>query len=144
MKRAHETGFSTLEVIAAVAIVGIALVPIASLQIQIARGQVALSERQAEATAVRNSMALLRDVNPMQEPRGVRRLDDETTLTWTSVPISQLRQSVNPPGFEVQLYRVSAQIADESTANTFQLELIGWRAAAGGDEVTDVFTRPVE
>lgn len=129
--RRHESGFSTLEVIAAVAIIGIALIPIAALQIQLSRGQARLAEAHAEATDVHNAMALLREVNPMLAPEGERRLDDRTTLTWTSAPVSGLRQSVNPPGFDVQLYRVEGAVRRENTPVTaITIDLIGWRPSS--------------
>lgn len=128
MKNRLETGFSTLEVIAAVAIIGIALVPIATLQTQLARSEARLAETHAQTTAVQNALAQLREVNPMLTPSGQRALSDRTTLTWTSAPVSGLRQSVNPPGFEVQLYRLTGQIRkDDDTVTAVQLDLVGWR-----------------
>ncbi|MEQ1809068.1 MAG: hypothetical protein ABL889_04025 [Terricaulis sp.] len=131
MKRRLEFGFSTLEVIAAVAIIGIALVPIATLQIQLARSQARLAETHAETTAVQNALAMLREVNPMTNPSGQRALGEQITLTWSSAPVSGLRQSVNPPGFDVQLYRVTGQIRRAGGAATaVELDLIGWRRQA--------------
>lgn len=128
MKKRFETGFSTLEVIAAVAIIGIALVPIAALQTQLARSEARLAETHTQTTAVQNALSLLRQVNPMLTPSGQRGLDDRTTLTWTSAPVSSARPSVNPPGFEVQLYRLSGQISRNGRAvTTVQLDLVGWR-----------------
>lgn len=130
MRAWRESGFSTLEVIAAVAIIAIALMPIATLQTQLARSQARLAKAHAESTAVQNAMALLREINPMLTPAGEHRLDGRTTLNWTSAPVSSLRQSVNPPGFEVQLYRVSAAIRRPNAPDTtVQLDLIGWRSA---------------
>ena len=127
----QERGFSTLEVIAAVAIVGIALVPIAALQAQLTRSQARLEEAHADSTAVQNAMALLREVNPMLTPSGERRFSDGATLTWTSTPASPVRASTNAPGFAVQLYRVSANVRRPGApATTIQVDLIGWRTAA--------------
>lgn len=131
MKSRTETGFSTLEVIAAVAIIAIALVPIATLQIQLARSQSRLAETHAETTAVQNALAMLREVNPMTNPTGQRNLGGQTILTWSSAPVSALRQSVNPVGFDVQLYRVSGQIHFADAAVTaVEVDLIGWRRRA--------------
>jgi len=125
----HEHGFSTLEVIAAVAIVGIALVPIVGLQTQLVRSQARLEEVHADSTAVQNAMALLREVNPMLTPTGQRQFSDRTRLTWTSTPVSTLRTSINPSGFAVQLYRVTADIQRPGApTTTLQVDLIGWRA----------------
>ncbi|MEQ1819919.1 MAG: hypothetical protein ABL871_15060 [Terricaulis sp.] len=128
MKNRLETGFSTLEVIAAVAIIGIALVPIAALQTQLARSQARLAETHTQTTAVQNALSLLREVNPMLTPSGQRDLGGRTTLNWTSAPVSGMHQSVNPPGFEVQLYRLSGQIrAHDGAVTAVQLDLVGWR-----------------
>lgn len=127
----HERGFSTLEVIAAVAIIGIALVPIAALQAQLTRSQARLEEANADSTAVQNAMALLREVNPMLTPSGERRFSDGVILTWTSTPASPVRPSSNSPGFAVQLYRVSANVRRPAApVTTLQVDLIGWRAVA--------------
>lgn len=125
----HERGFSTLEVIAAVAIIGIALVPIVSLQTQLTRSQARLEEVHADSTAVQNAMALLREVNPMLTPTGQRQFSDRTTLTWTSTPVSAVRTSTNPTGFAVQLYRINADIQrPDAPTTTLQVDLVGWRA----------------
>ncbi|UPT61159.1 MAG: hypothetical protein M0D54_11890 [Hyphomonadaceae bacterium JAD_PAG50586_4] len=121
-------GFTTLEVIAAIAIIAIALVPIMTLQGELARHQARLTQVQDRATATHNSLALLRDINPMATPAGQRRLDERTILTWTSVAISPARRTVNPAGFDAQLYRVSAIIErDAQTLSATEIELIGWR-----------------
>ena len=98
MKARFQTGFSTLEVIAAVAIIAVALVPIAALQSQLARNQARLAAMQEETSAVQNAMTLLREINPMLTPQGERRLDDRTALTWTSAPASPRAQTANPQG----------------------------------------------
>ena len=128
MKRMGEAGFSTLEVIAAVAIIAVALIPMASLQTQLARGGTRLVDAQETTSAVQNAMAIIRAVNPMLTPSGRRDTSDRTVLTWSSTPISPVRPSVTPAGFEVQLFRVHAEIARETgTVNSFEVDLIGWR-----------------
>jgi len=129
MSKQRERGFSTLEVIAAVAIIGIALVPIAALQTQLTRSQARLMDVHAESTAVQNAMALLREVNPTLMPTGERRLDDSTTLRWASAPLSAPQPATNAPQFEVRLYRVNATIQrPNAPVTTLAVDLIGWRA----------------
>lgn len=131
MKNRWQTGFSTLEVIAAVAIIGIALVPIAALQTQLARSEARLAETHAQTTAVQNALSQLREVNPMLTPSGQRDLGGHTTLNWTSAPVSSVRQSVNPPGFDVQLYRLTGEIRANDGTTAVQLDLVGWRRRSG-------------
>lgn len=128
MMRPRESGFSTLEVIAAVAIIAIALVPIMMLQTQIARSQARLDAAHDQSTSAQNALALLRDINPMSTPTGRRPLDARTELAWSSTPISGVSQTVNPTGFEVQLYRVTGVVErDNVPLTTTQIELVGWR-----------------
>lgn len=130
MTRRRESGFSTLEVIAAVAIIAVALVPIMMLQTQLARSQARLDASHEQSTSAQNALALLRDINPMSTPTGRRRLDARTELAWSSTPISGVSQTVNPTGFEVQLYRVTGAIErDTLPLTTVEIDLIGWRAA---------------
>lgn len=128
MMRPRESGFSTLEVVAAVAIIAVALVPIMMLQTQLARSQARLDAAHDQSTSAQNALALLRDINPMSTPTGRRRLDARTELAWSSTPISGVSQTVNPTGFEVQLYRVTGVVErDNVPLTTTQIELVGWR-----------------
>lgn len=128
MMRPRESGFSTLEVIAAVAIIAVALVPIMMLQTQLARSQARLDAAHDQSTSAQNALALIRDINPMSTPTGRRRLDARTDLAWSSTPISGVSQTVNPTGFEVQLYRVTGVVErDNVPLTTTQIELVGWR-----------------
>lgn len=131
MKRRGENGFTTLEVIAAVAIIAVALIPIGALQAQLARGQARLSDARDTTSAVQNAVAIVRGVNPITAPTGRRALSERSVLTWTSAPISPLRPSVNPAGFEVQLYRVSAEVTyGADVVEAFEVDLVGWRATS--------------
>ncbi len=127
MSTQRESGFSTLEVIAAVTIIAVALIPIANLQTQLARQQARLNEASQTTNAVQNALAFVREVNPALTPRGQRELSDGKTLTWTSTSISPPRDSANPPGYEIQLFRVRAEVRDGATASTFEVDLVGWR-----------------
>ncbi|OQW58958.1 MAG: hypothetical protein A4S17_11560 [Proteobacteria bacterium HN_bin10] len=131
-----QRGFSTIEVIAAVAIVAIALVPIGTLLGELARGHARLEAAQAESSAVHNAISLLRDINPMQAPSGAFQLDAQTTLTWRASPISSVRRSVNPAGFELQLFRIDAEVRRNNEISSFAVEITGWRPLA------DAMSRP--
>lgn len=82
-----EAGFSMLETIAALAILSMALVPLLSLQSQLASGSARL-ERQAElvrATDVAETYLSL--VNPSLTPEGVLDLGGNWQVSWQSEPM---------------------------------------------------------
>lgn len=122
----NQSGFSALEAIAAVAILAVALIPIASLQSQLARGYGRQLEEAARSSAVHNSISLMRSINPMQTPSGTHQMG-QATMSWTSTPISPVQNSAQPAGFEVRLYRVEVEVSDRDVASSYSLDLIGWR-----------------
>lgn len=132
MTRRAQTGFSVIEALAALAIIAIALIPLVSLQTQVSRGYIQQREQRAELTARRNSLALLRDLNIMETPSGVRALDPETTMSWSAAPISPLtrntRQGAGEGEFDVRLFRVRISLTRPGASpNVFSVEQLGWR-----------------
>lgn len=134
-------GVSVVEVLVAVAIVGLALVPLVSIQSQIARTHARYIETYERATDQRNALALLAELNPMADPRGARDLGGGAVLRWQSTALTPVKRSAGYPvddgPFDVALYRVAAQIerADRA-AVPMDVELLGWRrvvAVTGAD-----------
>jgi len=136
MNRRTQSGFSAIEALAALAIVAIALVPLVSLQTQISRDFIHQRELRAQIVAQRNGLAILRDLNIMETPSGVRQLDPDTVMSWTATSRSRLarstRQGAGDGEFEVMLYRVAISIDRAgSPPQTFSVDQVGWRAAGG-------------
>jgi general secretion pathway protein I len=133
----REAGLSTIEVLVAVAVLGLALAPLIVVQGQIARTHQRYEEAYARSTLQRNALALLQDMNPMQTARGEIALDAENTLRWTSRPLSAVeRGSDHPIGdgpFDIALYGVDAEIigAGGGLRLRFSTERIGWVRAEG-------------
>ena len=132
MNRRAQSGFSVIEALAALAIIAIALIPLMSLQVQVSRGYIHQRELRAELTARRNGLALLRDLNIMESPSGVRALDPETTMSWSAAPISPLtrntRQGAGEGEFSVRLFRVRISlIRPGASPDVFSVEQLGWR-----------------
>ncbi len=128
MKRWEQSGFSAMEALVAVAIVAVAMVPLASLQGQVSRDAARQQAEQARLASERSALVLLRAVNPMQEPSGIRELGGGLVLHWTARPISEAAPT-NAGGFDVALYRIEAQIQDSGRrplAN-FAVDQVGWR-----------------
>ncbi len=135
MTRRAQSGFSVIEALAALAIIAIALIPLMSLQIQVSRGYIQQRDQRADLMAQRNSLAILRDLNIMESPSGVRALDPETTMSWSAAPISPLtrntRQGAGEGEFEVGLFRVRVSLTRSGASpSAFSVEQLGWRPAS--------------
>lgn len=133
----REAGLSMIEVLVAVAVLGLALAPLIVVQGQIARTHARYEEAYARSTLQRNALALLQDMNPMQTPRGEIALDVENTLRWTSRALSPAaRGSDHPIGdgaFDIALYAVDAEVLGPNAGVRlrFSTERVGWLRAEG-------------
>lgn len=137
MSARAKAGFSVLEALAAVAIVALALLPIMTIEAQIARQQ---NERRIEHAAMiaqQNALAILRDMNASQSPQGVADLGDGNFMRWSGAPLSQPRRSVQPGNgegsFEVVLWRLEVEIFDgtQTRIARFSVDKLGWRRLDG-------------
>lgn len=131
MKRAHQSGFSVIEALVAVAIVALAMLPLASLQGQVSRAAARQQQVQMRVSAEHNALALLRDLNIMTAPEGVRDLGAGLTLRWRAAPISRLVRGTSGE-FDVTLFRVEASVEDanQRAVADFSVDQLGWRAVA--------------
>jgi general secretion pathway protein I len=134
MKRRMERGISVMEALAAVALVAIALIPLMSVQVRIQRDYMRQQAVRAEIEAQRNALAVLRDINMMQEPSGSRPLSDQQTLRWQATPKSAVVRSTNRGSgdgpFDVALYAVVVRVDDEDGRAIcgFTVLGLGWRS----------------
>jgi prepilin-type N-terminal cleavage/methylation domain-containing protein len=130
--RKQQSGFSAIEALAALAIVAIALAPLLSLQIQVSRDFMRQREGYVQATAQRNSLAILRDLNLMETPAGTRALGAGVTMHWTAQPISRsvrtTRRGAGDGDFDVILYSVRVTFTQTSgEVHEYSIEQVGWR-----------------
>lgn len=109
----HQRGFSLLE-----AIVALAILASAGLALFAALGQsvqmVGRAERAQQLELVlRNGLAWMEQVNPMEEPQGELRIGDHI-LRWQAEPLEPPRDNqtgtIQPGLFEVGLYRVRLEV----------------------------------
>ncbi len=129
--RPASNGFSLLEMLVAIGVLAICLMPILELQITLDRRH---AERQLaldRLTAQRSALALLRGINPSLEPVGIRTLAPATTLRWQAVPLSTPRRALHFLGGEayhdITLYRIVATLTRPD--HRFAVEAIGWQPA---------------
>ena len=77
-------GFTLLEAIVALAIIGLALVPLVSYIAQAADALERAGDSNARSLAMQSALALMEPVNPIAEPTGQLALDDTTAVSWQS------------------------------------------------------------
>lgn len=134
MGRTSSTGgFSVIEALVAIAIVGVTLTPIVEMQSQLSREyrrQLALEE---ELRLKRNALALLARVNVMIEPRGSREIGGEHRLIWTAAQLTPEKRALEflsgERDFDVALFQVRAEVVDGTATPiaAFNVDKLGWR-----------------
>lgn len=138
-------GFSLIEALVALAIASVCLLALFGLQRQLVSSQRRYEAAVARAQAQRNILALVRELNPEAQPQGSTALPDGERLTWTSRPVSPLRQALTQGGsagpYLVRVSAVEATLTDAAGAvkGRVSVERLGWRPAprssqAGGSQ----------
>ena len=79
-----QRGFTLLEAIVALAIIGLALIPLVSYIAQAADSLQRASESNDRSVAMQAALALMEPVNPMTEPQGQLPIDDTVSVEWHS------------------------------------------------------------
>ena len=127
----RQAGFTVIELLAAIAILAAALIPLLTLQQSTTRAALAVERAQARLALDRAALATLRGINPAREPEGEADLG-AATLAWRAeargTPRRMLDITGNPTRFELQRFRVTAQItAPDGATRAWQVDLLGWR-----------------
>jgi type II secretory pathway component PulJ len=132
----QRSGLSTIEVLVAVALIGMALLPLIAVQSQIAQTHARYEAAYQRATLQRNALEITRNLNPLATPEGRVILDDQLVLEWSSEPVRLAKRGTDYPlgdgPFEVGLYRVSVSVLNEGRVELeFTTEKVGWRLIEG-------------
>jgi len=113
-RRARQRGFTLLEALVALAIIGAVLAPLYAMHNTTLRSLFRVSAVNERALIQRNALALVSGINPMIRPEGQERLG-EFTVSWTSQPLTEpvltASMMAGNGGFQVALYTMDVRIA---------------------------------
>ena len=133
MKRAARPGFSLIEALIALTIAAMTLTVIFELQQQMVRGQRRASDAMDQVAAQENALALIRDINPMEQPQGSIALPEGDTIRWSAAPRTAVRRNAGFPlgdgMFDVQLFTVTVQVERRNgrSPGPLVVDRLGWR-----------------
>lgn len=136
------TGFSLIEALVALAIAAMTLTVIFELQVRMVRAQERASQVLLQVAAQENAIALLRDMNPKEQPVGELQIPEGDLIRWRSEPLNRSVTNAGFPtgdgSFEVQLYRVTVEIetAKGRRPQPLVFDRLGWRRIGGPSSAT--------
>ena len=127
---APEAGFSLVEVLAALAIVATALLPLFQMQLAVSEANQRGVRSAATSTAIRDLSSFFSTLNPGSQPSGRLNLNG-AVAEWTSTELrtysrpSHLRQT----SLNVSLFEVSVVLTTVDGHVLFEdkLNIVGWR-----------------
>lgn len=133
-RRSGERGFSVIEALVAVAILGFALASLLGWRTSLLRQHERLQSVETDITAKRNALAVLTEVNPMAAPEGRLDISPGVALTWRATPLTPVRRSAAYPAgdgdHDVALYRMDVTLVRAGGAPIrFSIERVGWSEA---------------
>ncbi len=113
-----EAGFSMLETIAALAILSMALIPILSLQSQLASGTARLDRQATRIRAIEVAESYLSIIDPYVTPEGSLNLGADWQMNWRSSTINTAQRARYGVGissrYQSQLFLIDAQLISPS------------------------------
>lgn len=141
-RRPRARGFTLLEAIVALTIIGIALVPVMSFMGEASRQLQVAAESNTRASAQQTVQAYLEVLNPMLTPTGEMPLSQTLSISWTSQPLISGNSDVRLGG-RLGTYRIGFFIVDVVVLRerrewfTLQSRKIGYlpRSMATGGEL---------
>jgi len=125
-------GFTLLEAIVAVAIVGISLVPVITFISQMVDAVARAGDSNARSLAQQSVIELLEPLNPLQTPIGDDEIGD-LTVHWESTdiigPNKDIRIGAGLAGYSIGFYNVTVSVAraDRGPWFSFDLRKVGYR-----------------
>ncbi len=111
-------GFTLLEAIVAIAVIGLALIPIVSFLSLSANALAKAADANARSFATQAAIAVMESVNPVEEPRGTLPIDEGTSVSWESQPIVPVPENPVPntsfPAYRITFHKVRVTVSRAS------------------------------
>ena len=131
----NESGFTLLEAIVAVTIIGMTIVPIMALISQSVVSLSKVDEAQSRAAATESALAVIEPVNPLETPKGEIDMG-ETKLTWESETLVEPNESMQIgtglSGYNVGFYAVTVLLHRNGEPwFSFEARKVGFRRIRG-------------
>jgi general secretion pathway protein I len=129
-------GFTLLEAIVALAIIGITLVPVMSFLGSASRQLSNAADSNARATAQATALAYIETINPLLSPVGNTELSEVMSLQWASTalvePNSDARPGARLAGYRLGFYRVEVTVLrNRESWFSFDVRKIGYQRPTG-------------
>lgn len=121
-------GFSVVEVLAAIALIAVAMIPLYQLQRALADAAFRLEQSAAALEAKENALAWLETVNPQLQPDGEIMIGG-WLVRWQARPVATVpiaRGYLGESIHSVGLYDVEVRMERNGRSDSFTVRKIGW------------------
>ena len=132
-------GFTLLEAIVALTIIGLVLIPLVSFIGQAANQLGRAADSNDQSFAKQSALALMEPINPLTEPHGTLDLDRTITVSWQSQPIIEpspgILAGTGLPAFRIGFYDVHVSLTRDGSTPWFDFDLrkVGYERIAAGN-----------
>jgi len=125
-------GFTLLEAIVALAIIGITLVPVMTFLVSASRQLASAADSNARATAQATALAYVETINPLFSPVGDVELSEVMSLQWVSTavvePNSETRPGARLSSWKMGFYRIEITVLrNRNVWFSFEVRKIGYQ-----------------
>ncbi|MDX2221968.1 MAG: prepilin-type N-terminal cleavage/methylation domain-containing protein [Rhodospirillaceae bacterium] len=134
----HARGFTLLEAIVAVTIIGMTMIPLMSFMSQSALQLTAAGQSNSRSTIALDAAAFMETVNPMIDGTGATTMGD-VRISWSSQPLVEPNTTVRPgvglASYAIGFYRVNVQVARGAQDPWFDFDMrkVGYRRITVND-----------